>query len=550
MRRSLRLALVKSKTLRRLGGISFGLAVGWFAAHGDAALGAEKSSDANLYAAKQGLSPDELLVFIEKMQAKPKSIQNRAGFAEALIEAADRILAANPEEGLKTKALLAKLGALHNDAARGNAESDKKMMELATQLQGDLNAKLAREAKFLLLEAKALNADKIAAEQLNDVIEELRGFFRGEAEAKTLSGEHLILARASERLIRKIPDETLASETRREFGELFSRSEDRDLKKFGRKLTGAASAGPTEWVGKTLELAGPTVEGTPFDWESYRGKIVLVDFWATWCGPCVGEIPNVKANYEKYAEQGFEVVGISLDSKREDLEKFLTENKIAWTNIFETEQEQGQPSPLASKYGVNAIPSTFLIDREGKVLAQNVRGEQLGAQLERIFSGKEVAPPGETPATSFMGQPLELTGKTAEGTAFDWSAYRGKYVLVDFWATWCGPCVGEIPNVKKCHEKFHARGFEVVGISLDQSRDDLLAFLKDESIPWTNLHSDEQTQGQLDPLAAKYGVNAIPATFLVDREGKVIAENLRGEALEAKLNELLPESPAGAEAGK
>jgi thiol-disulfide isomerase/thioredoxin len=115
---------------------------------------------------------------------------------------------------------------------------------------------------------------------------------------------------------------------------------------------------------------------------------------------------------------------------------------------------------------------------------------------------------------------------------------RGKVVLVDFWATWCGPCVGELPNVLAAYKKYHAKGFEIVGISLDQSETALKDFIKQKEMTWPQYFDGK---GWESKLGQKYGITSIPATFLLDGEGKIVAKNLRGPALEAELAKLLGE---------
>ncbi len=119
--------------------------------------------------------------------------------------------------------------------------------------------------------------------------------------------------------------------------------------------------------------------------------------------------------------------------------------------------------------------------------------------------------------------------KDLDGKALSIADYKGKVLLVDFWATWCGPCVAELPNVLKAYEKHHAAGFEILGISLDQSEEKLRAFIKEKNMPWRQYFDGK---GWESKLGGKYGVNSIPATYLLDKEGKIIAKNLRGEALE------------------
>ena len=123
-----------------------------------------------------------------------------------------------------------------------------------------------------------------------------------------------------------------------------------------------------------------------------------------------------------------------------------------------------------------------------------------------------------------------------DGKPLSISALKGKIVLVDFWATWCGPCVGEIPNVVKVYEKFHDQGFAIVGISLDQDKDKVTAFLKEKKMAWPQFFDGK---GWGNELAAKYGVHSIPATYLLDKEGKILAKGLRGEALEAAVAKAL-----------
>lgn len=126
--------------------------------------------------------------------------------------------------------------------------------------------------------------------------------------------------------------------------------------------------------------------------------------------------------------------------------------------------------------------------------------------------------------------------KDLDGKPLSIASHKGKVVMIDFWATWCGPCVGELPNVLKAYEKYHGKGFEIIGISLDQDHDKLTAFLKEKNVTWAQYFDG---QGWQNKLAQQYGVNSIPATYLLDGEGKIIARDLRGEALETELAKVL-----------
>jgi thiol-disulfide isomerase/thioredoxin len=123
----------------------------------------------------------------------------------------------------------------------------------------------------------------------------------------------------------------------------------------------------------------------PFNLAAYKGKVVLVDFWATWCGPCVAELPNVLAAYEKHHAAGFEIVGISLDSDKAKLETFIETKKMPWQQFFDG---KGWGNKLAGQYGVNSIPATYLLDGEGKIIAKNLRGEALEEAVAKALAKK------------------------------------------------------------------------------------------------------------------------------------------------------------------
>ncbi|ADB41919.1 TlpA disulfide reductase family protein [Spirosoma linguale] len=136
-----------------------------------------------------------------------------------------------------------------------------------------------------------------------------------------------------------------------------------------------------------------------------------------------------------------------------------------------------------------------------------------------------------------VGAPApEIALNDTTGTPVPLSSLRGKYVLLDFWASWCGPCRAENPNVVRMYNKFKDKGFAIYSVSLDQAKANWTKAIRNDNLTWTHVSDLKFWQSA---AAQQYGVQAIPATFLLDKEGKIIAKNLRGDALEQKLEEIL-----------
>jgi len=133
-----------------------------------------------------------------------------------------------------------------------------------------------------------------------------------------------------------------------------------------------------------IELAFTAIDGRAVDLRLLRGKVVLIDFWATWCGPCIEELPNVKRTYAELHDKGFEVIGVSLDAEK-DRKKFIdlvAKEGVAWPQRFEG---KGWNDSLARKYTVSGIPAMFLLDQEGRLVSTNARGEKLGQEVRRLL---------------------------------------------------------------------------------------------------------------------------------------------------------------------
>lgn len=356
---------------------------------------AAKAPKADLFKVPAG-TPDEILAFVEKLgQQQPESDDAasvtafRKKLFTAVVQAADKILAAKANDEQAETAVQLKAQGLLALAGIGLPDAGKRLEAMPAELEKMKRPRLARQVKAILLSRRINGLVRGGPAELQALVADLKQYLGQQPQPDDL--ELVISALEAAEGI----DPKLAAGYYTSLGKLLSASKNAEVASAGAKLQGAGRR--LSLVGQKMDLEGTTLAGKPFRLDDQRGKAVLVVFWATWCGPCRAEIPVIKEAYEAYHKRGLEVVSISLDKEREDLEAFVKENKIPWTVLFDTDpQRHGFEHPMAVRYGVMAIPAMVLLDREGKGAALDPRGPELREELAKLLGSAPDAKPKTT----------------------------------------------------------------------------------------------------------------------------------------------------------
>ncbi len=208
-------------------------------------------------------------------------------------------------------------------------------------------------------------------------------------------------------------------------------------------------------------------------------------------------------------------------------EEALTRYKELMQGLGQSDQEEfaasfadtlANSAIAAGEYGVARQVFSTLLSRFGE--SPNLR-QKIEGNLHRLDKVGRPAP--SFAAEDIKGRPIKL------------DAYRGKYVLVDFWATWCAPCVGEVPRLLDAYRTYHDSGFEIISVSLDESKTAVADFAKVRNLPWPQIHNTTSTAD----LVEAFAVGSIPATYLIDPDGTIIRLDLRGKAIDQTLGRLI-----------
>jgi peroxiredoxin len=213
---------------------------------------------------------------------------------------------------------------------------------------------------------------------------------------------------------------------------------------------------------------------------------------------------------------------------------FMKANPKAFYNLYVLEQvaQMGVTKMDDAKKLFDGFDASVKSTKRGKEVAD------IFAKYEAQKNAPAMPPAAAAPEAGVkVGDAApQFTAPTPDGKAVSLKQSMGKVTIVDFWAKWCGPCRAENPNMVALYNEYHAKGLNIVGVSLDDNAADWKKAIADDKLTWTHVSNLKKWQ---DPIAMQYGVNAIPATYVLDATGKVVASNLRGAELKAKVAELL-----------
>ncbi len=341
----------------------------------------------------------------------------------------------------------------------------------------------------------------------------------------------------------------------------------------------------------------------------YRGKVVLLDYWATWCGPCVAAMPHMQELAEKYQDQGVVVLGSATDDARTAFEGWVSKYQRKFPGIVYAHDPAERASNRASHalYGVKGLPTQFVIDRDGKIVGRSLgtpregsasptalleyylsqagvkvpeevatTGEENAARAEEEFkkldgsavpvqrsmrdpgatapakktNGDSKPPPGAMPRVRAEGgggldicaelgaptTPLLPIGAMAPnftmidagGKSVTLSDYRGKVVVLDYWATWCGPCVAAMPHMQGLAAKYKDHDVVVLASGTDDARAAFAGWIAKNQRKFPDVRyafdSAERSPGRA--ARSLYGVKGLPTQFVIDRDGRIVGRAL------------------------
>jgi peroxiredoxin len=271
---------------------------------------------------------------------------------------------------------------------------------------------------------------------------------------------------------------------------------------------------------KPITITGSKTDIKNIKVEGSSSHTDFVEFNKTF-NPLIAELNGFAALIQREADE----------KKKEDLFKkydSVTKKVDAEVGNFVASKKSSFVSAFLLSVSAQVLADPIVLEKRFNMLSEEVRNSEIGKGLANSIAYFKVGAVGT--------DALDFTQNDVQGKPVKLSAFKGKYVLLDFWASWCKPCRLENPNVVKVYNKFKNKNFTVLGVSLDQSKDAWVKAIETDKLAWNHVSDLQQWN---NAVAQMYHIQSIPGNFLIDPNGKIVARDLRGEDLEKKLCELI-----------
>jgi thiol-disulfide isomerase/thioredoxin len=348
-----------------------------------AAAPAVEAPEVDPFAVPEGTDAATLQKFLTGLTQIAAEERTPAGLRShfgKLLQAAETVSARQLDDDTALLAIRIQTGCLDILGRFGEPTATGRRQQLVEQLKQSDRPALATHGRILEVEGLVGGLQPGQTAPGREIVDRVAGLL----EEQPLTDAHVTLAFGALVAVEGIGDPKLTAVAAERFAKALRAAGNDQYNSIAESFEGTARR--LNLKGSPAEITGRTLDGKDFDIAALKGKVVLVDFWATWCGPCLEEMPALKALYDKHHAAGFEVVGVSLDDNRGRLEAFVTVQQIPWVTLFdENTGPQGENHRLANYYGVSSVPTTFLVGRDGKVVAIDLFGDDLAAEVERLL---------------------------------------------------------------------------------------------------------------------------------------------------------------------
>ncbi|MFO0921854.1 MAG: TlpA disulfide reductase family protein, partial [Pirellulales bacterium] len=422
----------------------------------------------------------ELLMAAQSLQVNQSTMAEKLQSIFAMkLSAAKTLAEVATAQDEKEVAVYAKIEALSHLAGIGDTNAAKELEEYATEISKIENPKMAHQAKLVLLSFRVGEYDSGVLKSPDEILKEIEAF---------------------------LADKTLLTQT--------------DFRMMIQILNAFQKQGHTDAINVAKEKIGNA-------FVEHQNTRLAMDAWMLRAdGSKV--IDALRESVEQIAKNPSDA------SLAEGFKKVIADLQTAYP----------EPTTLLmlANYVINlesigALASAQTITESLKSQLDKIKDERQRQEIDRILQDAEKH-------FAFLGKPLDLSKLvTLDGKPLDTASLKNKVVLVDFWATWCQPCLASFPELKTLYEKHKDKGFEIVGVNIDEELASVQEFMKKDALPWTVVRSVDANApdavGFKAPFATEIGVNAIPMVLIVDREGKTVAINLRENAFVEKIESLI-----------